>query len=154
MPKLKKGYTTPHVCVPITNPRRDIPSEHDQQARFRFLCSVLDSCHTEIQGPVFLSVGPEAKLNMFNNFDLDNPFDLYLEPLLTFILQMLNQESGSSLPHQQMTCMILVPVIVLYLCHTLVSSFTANLNSTELHLQGVAPRSQYSDPTPEVVTLQ
>ena len=47
-------------------------------------------------------------------------------------------------------CMIPVPVIVLYLCCTLVST----LNSTELHLQGVAPRSQYSDPVPEVVTLQ
>ena len=43
-----------------------------------------------------------------------------------------------------------VPVIVLYLCRTLVS----NLNSTELHLQGVAPRSQYSDPVLEAVTLQ
>ena len=32
--------------------------------------------------------------------------------------------------------------------------FTTNLNSTELHLQGVAPRSQYSDPTLEAVTLQ
>ena len=51
-------------------------------------------------------------------------------------------------------CTIPVPVIVLYLCHTLVSSFTTNLNSTELHLQGVAPRSQYSDPTLEAVTLQ
>ena len=49
--------------------------------------------------------------------------------------------------------MIPVPIIVLYLCHILVSSFTTNLNSTELHLQGVAPRSQYSDPTPEAVTL-
>ena len=29
-----------------------------------------------------------------------------------------------------------------------------NLNSTELHLQGVAPRSQYSDHVPETVTLQ
>ena len=46
--------------------------------------------------------------------------------------------------------MIPVPIIVLYLCCTLVS----NLNSTELHLQGVAPRSQYSDPMPEAVTLQ
>ena len=32
--------------------------------------------------------------------------------------------------------------------------FTTNLNSTELHPQGVAPRSQYSDPTLEAVTLQ
>ena len=50
--------------------------------------------------------------------------------------------------------MIPVPIIVLYLCRTLVSSFTTNLNSTELHLQGVAPRSQYSDPMLEAVTLQ
>ena len=68
MPKWKKGHTTPHVCLPITNPRRNIPSEHDQQARYRLQQSVLDSFHTEIQGPVFLSLGPEAKLDMFNNF--------------------------------------------------------------------------------------
>ena len=80
MPKWKKGHTTPHVCVPITNPRRNIPSECDQQARYRLQCSVLDSFHTEIQGPVFLSVGPEAKLDMFNNIDLDKPFDLHLDP--------------------------------------------------------------------------
>ena len=29
---MENGHTTPHVCVPITNPRRNIPSEHDQQA--------------------------------------------------------------------------------------------------------------------------
>ena len=46
--------------------------------------------------------------------------------------------------------MIPVPVIVLYLCHTLVST----LNSTKLHLQGIALRSQYSDPVLEAVTLQ
>ena len=28
------------------------------------------------------------------------------------------------------------------------------INSFESHLQGVAPRSQYSDPAPEAVTLQ
>ena len=39
---------TSHVGVPITNPRRNIPSEHDQQARFRLQQSVLDSFHTEI----------------------------------------------------------------------------------------------------------
>ena len=40
---------------------------------------MLDSFHTEIQGPVFLSVGPEAKLDIFNNFDLDKLFDLQLD---------------------------------------------------------------------------
>ena len=43
-------------------------------------------------------------------------------------------------------CTILVPVIVLYcIVHC--------INSSELHLQGVALRSQYSDPMPEAVTL-
>ena len=49
MAKQKKGHTTPHVCVPITNPRRNIPSDLDQQARYRLQQSVLDSFHTEIQ---------------------------------------------------------------------------------------------------------
>ena len=44
-------------------------------------------------------------------------------------------------------CTIPVPIIVLYcIVHC--------INSSELHLQGVALRSQYSDPMPEVVTLQ
>ena len=80
MPKWKKGHTTLHVCVPITNPRRNIPSNHDQQARYQLQCNVLDSFHSEIQGPVFLSVGPDAKLDMLKTFDLDKPFDLHLDP--------------------------------------------------------------------------
>ena len=44
-------------------------------------------------------------------------------------------------------CTIPVPVIVLYcIVHC--------INSSEVHLQGVALRSQYSDPTPEAVMLQ
>ena len=81
MPKQKKGHNTPHICVPITNPRQNIPSNHDQQARYRLQCSVLDSFHSEIQGPVSLSVGPDAKLDMLKTFDLDKPFDLNLDPL-------------------------------------------------------------------------
>ena len=64
MPKWRKGYITPYVCVPITNPRRNIPSECDQQARYQLQHSVLDSFHMETQGPIFLSVGPDAKLYM------------------------------------------------------------------------------------------
>ena len=33
-----------------------------------------------MQGPVFLSTGPDAKLDMLNTFDLDKPFDLHLDP--------------------------------------------------------------------------
>ena len=80
MPKWKKGHTNPHICVPITNPRRNIPSDHGQQARYQLQCSALDSFYTEIQGPVFLSVGPDSKLDMLKTFDLDKPFDLHLDP--------------------------------------------------------------------------
>ena len=80
MPKGKKGHTTLHICVPITNPRRNIPSHQDQQATYRLQCSVLDSFHSEIQGPVFLSIGPDAKLDMLKTFDLNKPFDLHLDP--------------------------------------------------------------------------
>ena len=80
MQKRKKNCTTPHVCVPLNNPRRNIPSECDQNARYRLQQIALNSFHAEIHGPVFLSVGPEAKLDMYNNFDLDKPFGLHLNP--------------------------------------------------------------------------
>ena len=80
MPKGKKNYTTAHVCIPLNNPRRNIPTEHDQNARYRLQQSALDSFHTEIHSPVFLSVGPEGKLDMYNNINLDKPFDLHLDP--------------------------------------------------------------------------
>ena len=80
MLKGKKNYTPPHVSIPIKISRRNIPSERDQNARYRSQQSVLDSFHAEIHGPVFLCVRPEAKLDMYNNFDLDKPFDLHLDP--------------------------------------------------------------------------
>ena len=72
MPQGKKNYTTLHACIPINNPRRNIPSEHDQNARY--------SAFAEVYEPVFLSIGPEAKLNMYHCFDLNKPFDLHLDP--------------------------------------------------------------------------
>ena len=80
MPKRKKGYTMPHICVALNNPRRNVPSECDQNARYTLQQSALDSLHAEINGPVLLSVGPEAKLDIYNTFDLDKLFDLHLNP--------------------------------------------------------------------------
>ena len=39
----------------------------------------MDSFHSEIQGPVFLSIGSDAKLDMLKTFDLNKPLDLYLD---------------------------------------------------------------------------
>ena len=77
MPKGKKGHTAPHIYVPITNPRRNIPSH---QARYRLEHSVLDSFHSEIQGLVFHSIEPDDKLDMLKPFDLNRPFNLHLDP--------------------------------------------------------------------------
>ena len=79
MPKRKGLYNTTHLCS-LTNSRRNVPSECDQNARYRLQQSALDSFHAEINGPVFLSVGSEAKLDIYNNFDLDKEFDLHLDP--------------------------------------------------------------------------
>ena len=46
-------------------------------------------------------------------------------------------------------CTIPVPIIVLCLS----AIFVRNINSSELHFQSVALRSQYSGHTPEAVTL-
>ena len=40
----------------------------------------MNSTHSEIQGPVFLSAGPDAKFEMLKTFDLNKPFDLHLDP--------------------------------------------------------------------------
>ena len=125
MPKGKNNYTTPHVCIPLNNPSRNIPSEHDQNARYRLQQNALDSFHAVIHDPVFLSVGPETKLDMYNNFDLDKPFDFHLDPpssedpplcriiqegkepiLTTDFYLMLNQSLGSSLPLHQINLLL------------------------------------------------
>ena len=73
------NYTTSHVYIPLNNPHCNIPSDHDQIARQR-LQSKLDSFQAEFHGPVFLAVGPDAKLDMYNNFDLSKPFDFNVDP--------------------------------------------------------------------------
>ena len=75
----RRNYTTPHVCIPLNNPSHNIPSDHDQIARQR-LQRKLDSFMAEFQGQVFLAVGPDAKLDTYNNFDLSKPFDFNVDP--------------------------------------------------------------------------
>ena len=77
MPKHKKGFTTLHIRVLGSCHRKNIPSDRNQQARHRLQCSYFDSFHEEFKGEIFLSVEPDAKLDMLNNFDLKKLFDLY-----------------------------------------------------------------------------
>ena len=40
----------------------------------------MDSFHSEIQGPVFLCIGPDVKLDILKTFNLNKLFDLHLDP--------------------------------------------------------------------------
>ena len=84
---------------------------------------------------------------------LEDLFDVVYGKFLNAINHIDYHPTMQNAPVTNRSCMIPVPVIVLYSCPTLVS-FSTNINSTQLHLQGVAPHSQYSDPTPEAATLE
>ena len=69
---MKKSHTTPHVCVPITNPRRI--NKLDLDFNKVYWTHFMQRSRTSLP-----ECRPEAKLDMFNNFDLDKPFDLHLD---------------------------------------------------------------------------
>ena len=73
MPGPHKGYTTPHRCATVNESKRNQPSDRDQQAR-RKVQEKASDFHTNFYGPVYLSIGPEAKRDMYNIF---NPYKLY-----------------------------------------------------------------------------
>ena len=58
----------------------------------------MDSFHSEIQGPVFLSIGPDAKLEMLKTFVLSKPFDLHLDPPSSENLPLCRITQGSKDP--------------------------------------------------------
>ena len=79
MPGPNKGYITPHMCVTVNNPQRNQPSERDQRARQRLQQRTSYFC-TQFYGPVFLSVGPEARRDKHDNFNPDKPISFHLDP--------------------------------------------------------------------------
>ena len=73
-----KGYTTPHRCATGNESKRNQPPDRDQQAR----CTVQEKAsdfHTNFHGPVYLSIGPEAKRDIHNIFDPDKPISIHLD---------------------------------------------------------------------------
>ena len=78
MPGPHKGYTTPHRCAAVNESKRHQPSDRDQQARCKLQEKALDF-HTNFHGPVYLSIGPEAKRDIYNIFDPDKPMSIHLD---------------------------------------------------------------------------
>ena len=79
MPGPRKGYTTPHRCATVNSSRRNQPSDRDRQARQKLQEKTSDF-HVNFYNCVYLSIGPEAKRDIYNTFDPDKPFNIHLDP--------------------------------------------------------------------------
>ena len=79
MPGPERGYTTPHICATVDSSRRNQPSYRDRQARQRLQEKTSDFQVT-FDHCVYLSLGPEAKRDIYNMFDPDKPLNIHLDP--------------------------------------------------------------------------
>ena len=78
MPGSRKGYTTPHRCARVDSSRKNQPSDRDRQARQKLQEKTSDF-HVNFHNCVYLSIGPEAKRDIYNTFDPDKPFNIHLD---------------------------------------------------------------------------
>ena len=79
MPGPRNGYTTPHRCATVDSSRRNQPSDRDRQARQK-LQGNTSEFDVNFHNYVYLSIGPEAKRDIYNTFDPDKPFNVHLDP--------------------------------------------------------------------------
>ena len=79
MPGPKRGYTTPHRCATVDSSRRNQPSDRDRQARQKLQEKTSDFQVT-FDDNVYLSLGPEAKWDIYNTFNPEKPFNIHLDP--------------------------------------------------------------------------
>ena len=79
MPGPKRGFTTPHTCVTVDSTARNQPSERDRKACEKLQEKVSDFQVT-FDDNVYLSIGLEAKRDIYNSFDPNEPYDIHLEP--------------------------------------------------------------------------
>ena len=78
MPGPKRAYATPHRCATVDLSRRNQPSNRDRQARQR-LHEMTSDFQVTFDDCVYLSLGPEAKRDIYNTFDPDKPFNIHLD---------------------------------------------------------------------------
>ena len=77
-PSPKRGYSTPHRCATVDSSRRNQPFDRDRQARQKLQVKTSDFQVT-FDNCVYLSLGSEAKRDIYNTFDPDKPFNLHLD---------------------------------------------------------------------------
>ena len=79
MPGPKRGFTTAHTCATVDSTAQNQPSERDRKACKKLQEKVSDFQVT-FDDNVYLSIGLEAKHDIYNSFDLNKPYDIHLEP--------------------------------------------------------------------------
>ena len=79
MPGLKRGFTTSHTCTTVDSMARNQSSERDRKAPEKLQEKVSDFQVT-FNDNVYLSIALEAKCDIYNSFDPNEPYDIHLEP--------------------------------------------------------------------------
>ena len=79
MPGTKRGYTTPHTCATVDSTARNQPSERDRKAHEK-LQEKVSGFQVTFDDNIYLSIGLEAKHDIYNSFDPNEPYDIHLEP--------------------------------------------------------------------------
>ena len=78
MPAPKRGFTTPYTCATVDSTARNQHLERDRKAQEKLQEKVSDFQVTF--NNVYLSIGLEAKHDIYNSFDPNEPYDIHLEP--------------------------------------------------------------------------
>ena len=79
MPRPKRVFTTPHTCATVDSTAQNQPSERDRKAHKKLQKKVSDF-QVMFDDNVYLSIGLEAKCDIYNSFDPNEPYDIHFEP--------------------------------------------------------------------------
>ena len=79
MPGPKRGFTTPHTCSTVDSMTRNQPLKRDRKAHEKLQEKVSDFQVT-FDDNIYLSIGLEAKHDIYNSFDPNESYDIHLEP--------------------------------------------------------------------------
>ena len=79
MPGPKRGFTTLNKCATVDSLARNHPSDRDRKAREK-LQEKVSGFQVTFDDNIYLSMGLEAKHDIYNSFDPNEPYDIHLEP--------------------------------------------------------------------------
>ena len=79
MPEHKRGFTTPHKCVTVDSLVRNHSSDRDRKAKEK-LQEKVSGFQVTFDDNIYFSIILEAKQDIYNSFDPNEPYDIHLEP--------------------------------------------------------------------------